>query len=176
MPTEIPKSATLTTRDPISLTLLLRTMSLAAEIYPLAPLPRFDTQEKQHRLDKHNTPFPGDTRVLEDTVVDDGDVQNGERKHEASHDPAEEEAVAPDVVHPLREVALRVRLHAEEAAPQVDHLPRQEEREPRHAGEGCCARPEHRVAVVAQRWVVVLCVAALRQVPVAPAEHHQCEG
>lgn len=44
---------------------------MTPEEYTLAPLPAFCPQEKQRSLHKHDTPFPGDTGMLEHIVVDD---------------------------------------------------------------------------------------------------------
>lgn len=117
---EVPQAATLATG---SLALFLGLVRLATEVNTLAPLPGLDAKEEQNGLDEHNAPLPGDSRVLEHTVVDDGDIQNREREDETGHDTPEQEAVAPDVEHPLGEVALRVGLHAEETSAQIDHLP-----------------------------------------------------
>ena len=113
--------------------------------------------------------------MLENTVVDDWDVKDGESEHEASHDSEEEELVSPDVVHPLGESALGIGLHLEEAAAQVHHLPGEEEGEPGHAGEGCGAGAEHGVTSIWLGRVVVLGVAACREVSIAPAEHYEGE-
>ena len=114
--------------------------------------------------------------MLEDTVVDDRDVQNRESENEASHDTEEEELVAPDIVHPLGEVALGVRLHLEEAPAEVHHLPGEEECEPSHASEGCGTGAEDSVASVGFGRIIVLCVAACGEVSIAPAEHDESEG
>ncbi|KAM5475421.1 hypothetical protein MauCBS54593_001109 [Microsporum audouinii] len=141
-----------------------------AEEDSLPPFPGLDAEEEEGGLDEDDAPFPGDARVAEDLVVDDGDVEQREDGDEARDDGPEEEPVAPDVVHPLRQVPRRARLHAEEAAAQVDHLPRQEERKPRQADERRRARPEDGVA---RRRVVA--VAVRPQVAVAEPEHHQRE-
>lgn len=112
----------------ISLVLLLGRTT--AEVDTLAPLPCLASTEEQSGLDKHDAPFPGDTGVSEDVVVDDGDVENWEDGDESSHDGPEQELVAPHVVHPLGEVFIGVGLHAEEAAAHVDHLPGEEQSEP----------------------------------------------
>jgi len=84
--------------------------------------------------------------MLEDDVVDDRDVESREDSNEASHDGPEQELVAPDIVHPLGEVLRRLGLHAEERAAHVDHLPGEEESEPRQAHEGRGAGAEDSVA------------------------------
>lgn len=103
---------------------LLGTMT---EEEALAPFPGLDTAEEQQGLDDDDGPLPGDAGVFEDVVVDDGAVQDQEDGHVAEHDRVEEELVAPHVVHPLRKVLLRLGLHAEERASEIDQLPRQEE-------------------------------------------------
>lgn len=114
--------------------------------------------------------------MLENTVVDDRDIENGESKHEAGHDTPEQEPVAPDIEHPLGEVALRLGLHAEETASKVDHLPGEEEGKPGHAGECCCSGAEYCIARVVGRRIVILSVATHGKVAIAPAEHDESEG
>lgn len=114
--------------------------------------------------------------MLEDTVVDDRDIQDGEGKNETSHDAKEEDLVTPDIMHPLGEAALGVRLHLEEAAAEVHHLPGEEESEPGHARKCCSSGAKDRVASVGLVGVIILCVAARGEVSIAPAEHDKCEG
>lgn len=143
---------------------------------PLTPLPAFHTEQEEQGLDEDNTPLPGDTGVFEDDVVDNGDIQNRESKDKPSHDTEEQEPVTPDVLRPLhREIlglgaAPRVRwrwVHVEEAAAQVHHFPGEQQREPGHADEGCCAGAVHRRA-----FGRVVAVAAPGEVAVAPAEEN----
>lgn len=75
-------------------------------------------------------------------------------------------------MHPLREVALGVGLHAEEALAEIHHFPSEEEREPGHTGECCGAGTEDSVTVPRLRGVVVLGVAALCEVSIAPGEQY----
>ena len=109
--------------------------------------------------------------MLKHHIIDHRDIQNRKRQHKPRHNPKEEELVPPHVHHPLREIQLGFWLHAEEAAPHVHHLPGEEEREPGHADEGGCARAEHRVA-----FRLVVAVAAVGEVAVAPGEEDQGEG
>lgn len=113
--------------------------------------------------------------MLEHAVVDNRDVDDREGKNETSHDTKEEELVAPDIMHPLSKDFLRVGLHLEEAAAQVHHLPGEEEGEPGHAGKSSGAGAENCVAVVGFVGVVVMCVAALGEIAVAPLEHDERE-
>lgn len=171
--TEIPQAAMLTT----GLFTPSRSLALlATEVNPLAPLPTLNTKEEKHSFDQDHTPFPGDTAVLEDFVVDNRNVQDGEGEYETGHDSEEQELVAPDIVHPLREVALGVGLHLEEAAAEVHHLPGEEEREPGHACECCGTSAEDSVTSVRFVRVIVLSVATRGEVSIAPAEHDECEG
>lgn len=103
---------------------------LASEVDTLRPLPRLDTGKENGGLDEDDAPFPGDGGMLEDVPVDHGDVDDGEDGDPSGHDRPEEKLVAPDVVHPLGEVAGGFGLHAEERPPHVDHFPGEEEREP----------------------------------------------
>ena len=114
--------------------------------------------------------------MLENTVVDNRDVDDRECKNETSHDTKEEELVAPDIMHPLGIAFLGVGLHVEEAAAQMHHLPGEEEGEPGHAGEGSGAGTENCVAVVRLVGIVVMCVTALGELAVAPSEHDEREG
>ena len=59
-------------------------------------------------------------------MVDDWDVKYREDEDEAEDDGGEQELVAPDVEHPLGEIAVGLGLHAEETAAGVDHLPGEE--------------------------------------------------
>lgn len=44
--------------------------SPAPEVHSLRPLPRLRAQEKERRFNEDNTPFPRDTGMFEDIVVD----------------------------------------------------------------------------------------------------------
>ncbi len=120
---KVPQSMMVPAWNIISHLLLVR---LTTEISTLAPLPELNTSKEKHRLDEHNTPLPRNSRMLKDAVVDDGDINDGEGKYEASHNTPEQELVVPNIVHPLGEVTLRMGLHPEEAASQVHHLPGEE--------------------------------------------------
>jgi hypothetical protein len=140
------------------------------EINALAPLPGLAASEEKNRFDKHHTPLPGDTDMLEDNVIDHRDVQDGEGRDESNHDAAEQKLVAPDVKHPLGEIALGIGLHAEEAAAHINHLPGEEESEPCHAHEGRSSGAEHTVAFGA-----VVAVAARGQVAISPTKEDERE-
>lgn len=51
---------------------------LSTEVDALSKLPRFDRRHENSRRNEHNSPLPGDWSMLEDFVVDDGniDLQN----------------------------------------------------------------------------------------------------
>ena len=49
-------------------------VGLAAEIDPLAPLPSFDAEEEESRFNEDDTPFPSDTGVFEDDVIEARDI------------------------------------------------------------------------------------------------------
>lgn len=144
-----------------------------AEVHPLPPLPGLDAEEEQESSDEDDPPLPADARVLEHGVVDDGDVQRREQRHEAEQHGPEEEPVPPHVEHPLGEVLLAVGLHAEEGPPRVHQLPGQEEREPGQTREGGGAGAEHGVA--ARRVRVVAVLAQLAVAP-RPGVHAQREA
>lgn len=134
------------TRNISSRSFSLSTSLAATEEDALAPLPRFNTKEEERGLDEDNAPFPADSGVFEDDMVDDGDIEQGEDGDEPGHDGPEEELVAPHVVHPLGEVFLGAGLHAEEAETHVNHFPREEKGEPGEADEGRGAGAEDRFA------------------------------
>lgn len=120
-----------------------------AEEYPLTPFPRLHASEENTRGNEHNTPFPIDWRMLKHYRVEHWDIDEGEKRDEASDDSPEEELVAPHINRPLREVALRVRLHAEEGATHINHFPRQEEGKPRKTRKRSSARAEDQLAGLA---------------------------
>lgn len=91
-----------------------------------------------------------------------GNVEGREYGNEAGDHSPEEERVPPHVVHPLGEVFFASRLHTEEAAAHVDHLPGQEEGEPSERHKGGCAGPEDGVTCLR-----VGVVAALAEIAVA---------
>lgn len=95
----------------------------ATEKDTLSPFPGFNTQEEQNRLDNNNSPFPGDSRVLEHHIVDNGDIKDRNHGNKAGENRPEEELVTPDIICPLREVLLGLGLHAEERAAHVHHFP-----------------------------------------------------
>jgi len=140
------------------------------EVHALAPLPGLDAEEEQECSDEDDRPFPADTLVPEDGVVDDGNVQDREDGDESEDDGEEEELVAPDVNGPLREVLLGVGLHHEERAAHVQHLPCQEDGEPGKAGESGRTSAEDSVASVVERFV-----AAVSEVAISEAKHDQGE-
>jgi hypothetical protein len=137
----------------------------------LAKLPALNTDEEEESSDKDNAPFPADALVPEDSVVDDGDVQDWENSDESKHDGEEQELVPPHVACPLGEVLLGSRLHHEERAAHVQHLPREEQREPGKAGEGSRTSAEYSVASRVVRFV-----AACAEVAVAETKHDEREG
>lgn len=104
--------------------------STSTEEDALSPFPSLNAHEEKDSFDEDDAPFPRDAGMFEDDLVDDGDIQDREGRDEAGHDGPEEERVTPDIVHPLREVALGFGLHAEEGAAHVDHFPGEEEGEP----------------------------------------------
>ena len=57
--------------------------------------------------------------MLENDSAELRNIENREDGDEACHDRTEEKLVPPDVVHPLREVFLRVWLHSEERSAEV---------------------------------------------------------
>lgn len=144
---------------------------LLLEVLALAKLPSLDADKEQECGDENHSPLPADARVPEHDGVDDGDVQDGEDGDECAHDGEEQELVAPHVVEPLGEVLVGARLHHEEGAAHVNHLPREEDGEPGETGECGGTSAEHSVAAG-----VVALVTSGTQVAVAKAEHDDREG
>jgi hypothetical protein len=142
-----------------------------AEENTLAKLPALNADEEEECGDKDNAPLPADALVPEDSVVDDGNVQNWENGDEAEHDGEEQKLVPPHVACPLGEVFLGSWLHHEERAAHVQHLPREEQREPGEAGE--CSRTSAEYSVASR---VVRFVAACAEVAVAETKHNEREG
>lgn len=100
---------------------------LLPKVYSLGPLPRLNADEEKEGSDEDNGPFPSDSLVSEDLVVDDRDVQDWEDGDKGEDDGEEEELVAPDIDGPLREVLCRSWLHPEKRSAHVQHLPCQED-------------------------------------------------
>ena len=142
-----------------------------AEKDTLTPFPGLNTSKKEDCLDEHNGPFPADPSMLEDHVVDDRDIEDGENGDKSSHNRPEQELIAPDIVYPLGEVLLRLGLHAEERAAHVDHLPGEEKGKPSEADKGSGAGAEDGVTHVA-----VCIIAADTKVAVTKAEEDDGEG
>jgi hypothetical protein len=90
---------------------------------PLTQLPPFNPAKEEDRLDSNDRPLPGDTSVLEDVMVDDGNIQDDEDGDEAEDNGPEEELVAPDVEEELRVRAVSLGAHAEEGAAEVQEFP-----------------------------------------------------
>ena len=143
---------------------------LPLEVLPLCELPGLDTEEEQNGSDEDDAPLPADALVLEDSVVDDGDVEHGEDRDETCHNGPEKELVAPHIDEPLCEVLLGAGLHSEERPPHVNHLPSKEEREPGKTREASSACAEHSITAG-----TVAIVAVQAKVSVTPSVEHECE-
>jgi hypothetical protein len=137
----------------------------------LAELPALNTNEEEEGCHEDNAPLPADALVPENRVIDDGNVEDGEDCNETEHDGEEQELVPPDVACPLREVLCRSRLHHEERAAHVQHLPCKEQREPGKTSECSRTSAEHSVASGVIRFVT-----RLAEVAIAEAEHDEREG
>lgn len=119
---------------------------LASEISPLQPLPALTSREKQDALDDNYSPFPRDALMLEDDMINDGNVQRGEDGDKAGNYSPKEERILSAIVPPLVEDVIppipAARVHrsgylAEERPPKVDHLPGEEQGKPSQAHERC---------------------------------------
>ncbi|PTD05900.1 hypothetical protein FCULG_00000236 [Fusarium culmorum] len=143
---------------------------LVAEVDTFGKLPCLNTTKEQSGSDKDNGPLPGDTLVLKDGVADDGNVLDRKEGDNTEDNGPEQKLVAPDVVHPLGEVELGARLHAEEGSSLVNHLPGKEEREPGKTGESGSAGFEDGLTAVA-----VFVVAVLTEITIAKGKHAENE-
>lgn len=114
--------------------------------------------------------------MLEDFVVDDWDVENGEYGDEAGKDTPEEEGVAPDVRDPDGVRILGLGLHAEEGTTHVDHLPREEEGEPGEADEGCAASPKDELTLIRVIVVAVVAELAIAEAPDNERERREAKS
>lgn len=126
----------------------------SAEEDTLCPLPSLHSNKEQEARNENYPPLPRDAFVPKDVVVDDGDIQDWEKSDESHKHSREKELVPPHVKDPLCKVAIRSRLHAEEASSHINQLPGQKDREPGEASEARCSCAEDaiafdRIAVVA---------------------------
>lgn len=144
---------------------------LPLKIGALGELPCFDTKEEEEGGNEDDTPFPADTSVPEHNGVDDWNVEDREDGDKTAHDGEEQELVAPHIVEPLSEVLLRARLHHEEGAAHINHLPRKKQREPGQAGESGSTSAEDSCT-----RVIETLVAAGTKVAITETEHNDREG
>lgn len=140
---------------------------LSSEVDALRPLPRLRQNHKHDDVHKDNSPLPADTGVLENDMVQLGNVQNREDREEDPSDRPEQELVAPKVARPRLEAVG----HVEKGAAEVDQAPGEEEEDPGHGREACSAGAENGVAGLR---VGVVAVGA--EVAVAEAEDDDGEG
>lgn len=61
--------------------------------------------------------------MLEDLVIDDGDVEGWEHGDEACEHAPEQKSITPNIESPLREIPVRVWLHPKERTAHVHDLP-----------------------------------------------------
>ena len=113
------------------------------EKHSFPPLPGLDPAEEQPCGNENNAPFPSDAFMLEHNCVDDGNVEEGEKRDEATYYRPEQEPVAPDIVNPLGEIPLGAWLHPEKGPPHIDHLPGQEQSKPGEARKRGRSSVEH---------------------------------
>lgn len=132
---------------------------------------RFDASKEEHCFDEHDGLFLTNACMLKDNVVDDWDIKNREDGNKSSHDSPEQELVALYIVHPLGEVLLRLRLHAEERTAHVYHLLGKEKGKLGEVDKGGSARAKDSVAHFA-----VCIVAASAKVAVTEPKEDNREG
>lgn len=139
---------------------------LTSEVDALGPLPRLRQHHKHEDIDKDDSPLPADTSVLENDMVQLGNVQDREDSEEDAADRPEQELVAPQVGSPRLETVG----HVEQRAAEVNQTPGEEEEDPGHGREAGGAGAEGRLAALR---VDVVAVGA--EVPVVEAEDDDCE-
>lgn len=154
----------------------MRLIVVAAEVDTLEPLPELATGEEEDGLHDDDAPFPGDAGVLEDLVVDDGNIEGREDRSEAGHNRPEEEFVlirikGPGVENVVPAVVRSARAATEERASELYHFPSEEEGEPGQGNECGCTGAEDEIAFLA---VCVIAISA--EVAVAEAVHDEEEG
>jgi len=89
----------------------------------LDSLPALDERHEAHDAAEDKAPLPRERHVSEDDLVDDGDVDNGERRADAGDDGPEQEAVLEQGVEDGEGAGVFFGVHVEQAAGQVLGFP-----------------------------------------------------
>ena len=89
----------------------------------LDSLPAFDQRHEAHDTAEDKAPLPRERHVPEDDFVDDGNVDDGERRADAGDDGPEQEAVLEQGVEDGEGAGVFFGVHVEQAAGQVLGFP-----------------------------------------------------
>lgn len=89
----------------------------------LNSLPALNQRHEAHHAAKDKAPLPRERHVSEDDLVDDGDVDDGERRADACDDGPEQEAVLKQGVEDGEGAGVFFGVHVEQAAGQVLGFP-----------------------------------------------------
>lgn len=138
-----------------------------SKVYTFRPLPRFSAQSPNEDGNEDHAPFPTDTSVQEDNMIQAWNVQRREHDEEYTNDCEEQELVTPKMLRPHLE-ALG---HVEERPAEVDELPRKKEEDPGHGRVAGGSGAEDGIA-----FGGVLVVAVAAEVARVEAEDYNGEG
>ena len=136
----------------------------------LDSLPALDERHEAHDAAEDKAPLPRERHVSEDDLVDDGDVDDGERRADAGDDGPEQEAVLEQGVEDGEGAGVFFGVHVEQAAGQVLGFPGHDAEEHCEDGVGCGAGAEGEVA---GRVVAVVAVVAEVAVAYAVDDDHE---
>lgn len=109
--------------------------------------------------------------MSEDNLVDDGDVDDGERRAETSHHSPEQEAILEQRVEDRESAGVFLGVHVEQTAVQMLCFPRHKTEEDGQDTVGCATSAEWKVA-----GRVVAVVAIVAKVAVAYAVNYDYEA
>ena len=130
----------------------------------LDSLPALDERYKAHDAAEDKAPLPRERHVSEDDLVDDRDVDDGERRADAGDDGPEQEAVLEQGVEDGEGAGVFFGVHVEQAAGQVLGFPGHDAEQDCEDGVCCGSSAEGEVASG-----VVAVVAVVAEVAVACA-------
>ena len=109
-------------------------------------LPALDQRHEAHHATEDEAPLPGEWHVSEDDLVDDRDVDDGERGADACDDSPEQEAVLEQGVEDGESAGVFFRVHVEQAAGQVFGFPSHDAEQDCQDAVCCGASAEGKIA------------------------------
>ena len=130
----------------------------------LDSLPALDQRHEAHHTAEDKAPLPRERHVSEDDLVDDRDVDDGERRADAGDDGPEQEAILEQGVEDGEGAGVFFGVHVEQAAGQVLGFPGHDAEQDCEDGVCCGSSAEGEVASG-----VVAVVAVVAEVAVACA-------